>query len=236
MSPSRRLVRSVRTVALAAGAAVLAVPTVPAGAAPAAPPGRPVSALLTQLQSLYRKAEEAGEAYAATREKLKKQRAVVDRLGEELAGARVALNAGRVDAGRLARAQYRDGGGAAAAPWLRFLFSSDARQAMDTRHQIDRAADSRAAVIGRLSQDARRTATLASRSRDALNVQQTLTAEQRKQKDAVRKRLGAVEKLLASLSPGQLAELRRVEGGSGGGAAAGRLRLRLPGARPAHRR
>ncbi|GAA3045142.1 hypothetical protein GCM10020000_26000 [Streptomyces olivoverticillatus] len=90
---SGRFVRSVCTAAVMAVGAALALPAQPVAAAPAAPPGQTVSALLNRLQTLYRKAEEATETYNATEEKLKKQRTEVDRLGEDLATARIALNA-----------------------------------------------------------------------------------------------------------------------------------------------
>lgn len=208
---SGRFVRSVCTAAVMAVGAALALPAQPVAAAPAAPPGQTVSALLNRLQTLYRKAEEATETYNATEEKLKKQRTEVDRLGEDLATARIALNAGRNDAGRLAREQYRTGGGGALSPYMRFLLSGDPQQALDQGHEINRAAGRRATTVDRLSAGASRTAKLASQARDALNVQQALAATQKRQRDDVRKRLDEVERLLSSLTGEQLAELRRLE-------------------------
>ncbi|MEV4439611.1 hypothetical protein AB0K09_11395 [Streptomyces sp. NPDC049577] len=184
-----------------------AVPAVPAGV----PPGQPVSALLTRLRALYLRAEEAAESYRAIDEKLRRQRAEADRIDEELADARIALDDGRNAAGRLAREQYRGTYGGPFSPALAFLLTADARQALDRDHLLDREAVRRAGVLARLSDGERRTAWLASRARDALNEQLTLAAARRRQRDTVRERLSEVERLLASLTGDQLAELRRAE-------------------------
>ncbi|WP_240667477.1 C40 family peptidase [Streptomyces luteoverticillatus] len=209
-----RLVRAVRLVHASALAvstvlAVTAAPAPTAVAAPAEPPGQPVSALLTRLRALYRQAEEATEAYDATDDKLKKQRARTDRLNEALADARIALTAGRAEAGRIAREQYR--GSRGLSPYVQFLLSDSPRQAMDRGHEIRRAADHRANAVERLTDGERRAAGLAREAREALNKQLTLAAERKRQRDAVQERLGEVERLLASLDGAQLAALRRAE-------------------------
>src|SRR5690606_38682956 len=57
----------------------------------------------------------------------------------------------------------------------------------------------------------KRAAALARRARKALDDQQVLAARHREQRDEVRRRLGQVEELLASLSTGQLAALAELE-------------------------
>ncbi|MDT0450931.1 C40 family peptidase [Streptomyces hesseae] len=208
------VVRVVRASALAVSTAtaVLALTAAPAPkafAAPADPPGQPVSALLTRLRALYRQAEEATEAYDATDDKLKKQRARTDRLNEELVDARIALTTGREEAGRIAREQYR--GSRGLSPYVQFLLSDDPRQAMARGHEMRRAAGRRADAVERLTDGERRAAVLAREAREALNAQQTLAAEQKRQRDAIQERLGEVERLLASLDGEQLAALRRAE-------------------------
>ncbi|GDY56560.1 hypothetical protein SVIO_071830 [Streptomyces violaceusniger] len=91
----------------AAAALVPAVPAAKASAAPARPADRSVSELLTQLKTLYRKAEEATEAYNATEEKLHKQRTRTRKLTAQLVHARTELADSHDDAGRLARRQYQ---------------------------------------------------------------------------------------------------------------------------------
>ncbi|MFI9205619.1 coiled-coil domain-containing protein [Streptomyces sp. NPDC053048] len=210
-----RLTHLACAAALAAGTA-LAAPSpatataTAAGAATAAPPDQPVSALLTRLRALYRQAEQATEAWSATGEKLKKQRDQADRLGRELADARLALAAGRADAGRLAREQYRGARGPLS-PYLEFLLGTDPQQAMDRGHEIARAAGRRAGAVERLRADEGRAAALASRARRALGAQQTLAAAHKRHRDTARQQLGEVERLLASVTSAQLAELRRLE-------------------------
>ncbi|MFE0042752.1 C40 family peptidase [Streptomyces albireticuli] len=193
-----------------AGAASLALQAPPATAAPADPPDQSVSALLARLQALYRKAEEATETYNATEEKLKEQREEAARLGTDLTRARSALTDSRDDAGRIAREQYRAAGGAFS-PFLGFLLSPDARHAFDRSHQITRAASNRAATVHRLTHDERRAEELAARARKALDARQKLAARQKKQRDTINDSLAQVEKLLASLTAEQLAELRGLE-------------------------
>ncbi|MEU2511431.1 C40 family peptidase [Streptomyces syringium] len=201
--------QAVCTAALVASA-TLVLPAPMAAAAPADPADQPVSALLSQLQTLYQKAEEATETYNATEEKLKKQRAKVKKLNEDLADARVALDGSRDDAGRVAREQYR-GVDNPLSPYMRFLLSGNARQALDQGHELKRAAGRRAATVERLTGSEKRAAVLASKARDALNVQEALAAKQKQQRDTVKKRLAAVERLLASMTGEQLERLRKLE-------------------------
>ncbi|MEU5431256.1 NlpC/P60 family protein [Streptomyces olivoreticuli] len=207
---SGRFVRSVCTAALIAGAASLVLPAPTASAAPADPPDQPVSSLLSQLQSLYRRTEEATEKYNATEERLKKQRDRVKKIDEDLADARIALTGSREAAGRLAREQYQGSSGTLS-PYMGFLFGSDPQQALDRGHQLQRAAGQRAATVGRLAENEKRAADLAGKAQDALNAQQTLAAQQKQQRDDVRKSLNQVEKMLASLTGEQLSELRKLE-------------------------
>ncbi|MFF7727311.1 C40 family peptidase [Streptomyces sp. NPDC008001] len=194
-----------------AGAASLALPPPLAAAAPAAPPDQPsVHTLLTRLQALYQKAEEATETYNATEEKLKAQHKRVDELNGDLMSARAALTGSRDAAGRLAREQYQGTSGTLA-PYVSVLLSPNPQQALDRGHQIQRAAGQRAATVGRLTKDAKRASDLAVKARDALNEQQVLAARQKLQRDKVKKSLGEVEKMLASLTGTQLAEVRGLE-------------------------
>ncbi|MBT2382023.1 C40 family peptidase [Streptomyces sp. ISL-11] len=205
-----RFARSVRAAALAAGAASLVLPAPPASAAPADPPDQPVSVLLARLQTLYVKAEEATETYNATEEKLKRQRTRVTGLDHDLAAARAALADSLDDAGRLAREQYQ-GTRNVLSPSMGFLLSRDPAHAFDHGHQLGRAAGRRAATIVRLTDNAERRTDLAVKAHDALTVREALAAQQKKERDAVRKSLARVERMLASLSGEQLAELWKLE-------------------------
>lgn len=203
---SGRLMRSVCTLALIAGAVLVS----PVPDARADQPGQSVSALLGRLRLLYRKTEAATEAYNAADERLRGQRAAVERIEEALARSRAELADSRADAGELAREQYRTGRGPLS-PTLVFLLGGDARTVLDQGHAFRRAAERWAGTINRLTDGEKRTAALARQARGALDAQLTLAADRQRKRDAVRGRLSEVEELLASLSGGQLAELRHLE-------------------------
>ncbi|SMF54266.1 C40 family peptidase [Streptomyces sp. Amel2xC10] len=179
-----------------------------AGAA-AAPGGRSVAELLTELQRLYREAERATEAYNATEEKLKEQRAETERLDTALAKARLSLHESRGAAGRLARQQYQ--GSSDLSPYLRLLLARDPQHALEQGHVIGRLARERVETVDRLEGGERRSDTLARAARTALDAQLTLAERRKKERDDVRRRLGDVEKLLASLTTAQLAAIAELE-------------------------
>ncbi|MFE9397186.1 NlpC/P60 family protein [Streptomyces flavidovirens] len=227
---SGRLAKSVCTVALAAATVLTALPAPATAAVPGAPtplppsppspapappvalraPGKAtVAELLTELQRLYQRAEEASETYKATEESVKKQLGEVKKVTAGLSRARIALADSRAAAGRLAREQYQ--GLSGLSPYLRLLLARDPQHALTQGHVLQRAADVRAATIARLESGERRADELATRERSALDKRQTLARKQKRQRDAVRARLGEVEALLASLTEEQLADLGRLE-------------------------
>ncbi|OEJ40939.1 hypothetical protein BGK70_24895 [Streptomyces agglomeratus] len=225
---SGRLSQSVCTVALAAATVLTALP-VPATAAvpgaPVPPPPSPpspapappalsgrattVPQLLTELQKLYQRAEEASETYKATEETVKEQLTEVRKVTSGLSRARVVLAESRGAAGRLAREQYQ--GTTGLSPYLRLLLARNPQHALTHGHVLQRAAEDRAAAIARLESRERRADELATRERAALDKRQTLARKQREQRDEVRARLGEVEELLATLTEEQLEEVARLE-------------------------
>ncbi|MFB6524686.1 NlpC/P60 family protein [Streptomyces sp. NPDC056399] len=173
------------------------------------PGGDSVTALLTRLRTLYRQAEEATERFNAAEEALKLQTADTRRVTARLTAARTALAQGRAEAGRIARDQYR--GGSEFSSYLRLLLAPDPQSALDQGHLLARDSRARASAVPRLEKAERQAGGLASASRKALDRQQTLAATQRTRRDEVRARLAEVEKLLAALSPEQLARLTELE-------------------------
>ncbi|WP_037856391.1 C40 family peptidase [Streptomyces sp. NRRL S-31] len=195
---------------LACTATVAAQAVLAPGPALAAPEPRPsVARLLTDLQRLYRQTEQATETYNATTEELERQRAEVARLDGELARARLTLRSHRADAGRLARQQYQNSGGLG--PYVRLLLAPDPQHALDEGHVIGELARERAHTVARLTVAERRADALARRARKALDTQLGLSGRQRRQRDDVRTRLAGVERLLATLTPEQLAAVARLE-------------------------
>ncbi|MEU3887179.1 NlpC/P60 family protein [Streptomyces sp. NPDC029041] len=199
-----------RLVCVAATATGTALAPLPARAVPEPDAERQqVAALLTDLQGLYRKAEEATEAYNATEEKLKKQRAETDRLDRALARARLSLHDSRGAAGRLARQQYQSS--TDLSPYVRLLLARDPQHAIEQGHVIGRLAQERAGTVTRLSGAERKAGDLARKARAALDRQLALTERRKKERDEVRTRLHDVEELLASLSREQLTALAEFE-------------------------
>ncbi|MCG0284597.1 C40 family peptidase [Streptomyces sp. PSAA01] len=209
---SGRIVGSVCAAAITATAALVpAVPAATATAAPSRPADRSVSELLTQLKTLYRKAEEATETYNATEEKLRKQRTRTRQLTAELVHARTELADSHDDAGRLARQQYQGHSTLSSYAFLLTLLTPHPEGAADEARELERAAGREAALMRRLTRGERRADTIATRARTALDKQLSLTAKRKKQRDKVEKRLRSIEKLLAALTARQIAQVAQRE-------------------------
>ncbi|MFI7339541.1 NlpC/P60 family protein [Streptomyces sp. NPDC050085] len=200
--------RLVRWVCTAAVAGALLTPG-PAGAVPGPAGEKSVAELLTDLSTLYREAEEATETYNATAETLKERRKEAESLAKKLATARGSLYSSRVAAGRLARDQYQ--GRSEISPYVRLLLARDPQHALDQGHVIRRAAAEQEATVDRLVGNEKKADELSTKARGALDQQLQLAAKQKKERDAVQKRLKDVEELLASLTADQLAQLARLE-------------------------
>ncbi|MFH9010110.1 NlpC/P60 family protein [Streptomyces sp. NPDC017943] len=203
--------RFVRLVCVAATAATTALAPVPATAAPKPEPAADVSVaeLLTDLQKLYRETEKATEAFNATDEKLKAQRAETARLERALVRARLSLYDSRSAAGRLARQQYQSS--TDLSPYVRLLLARDPQHAIEQGQVIGRLARERAGTVGRLTGAERTARALARTSRKALDRQLVLTERRKKARDEVRARLAEVEEMLTSLSRDQLTALAELE-------------------------
>ncbi|ADI06985.1 NLP/P60 family secreted protein [Streptomyces bingchenggensis BCW-1] len=209
--------RSVCAAALTAATALAApVPSAPAAAAPApvpapAPAEQSVAELLTQLKTLYRKAEEASEAYNATEEKLRKQRAKTRALTAALVRTRAHLAISRDEAGQLAREQYQGRTQLSSYHLLMALLSPSPDQVTEQTRELGRAADRQAILVERLTRGEAHAEDLAKRGRAALKKQLSLTTKRKKQRDRVEKRLTTIERTLASLTLRQLRELAERE-------------------------
>ncbi|MFG2295560.1 NlpC/P60 family protein [Streptomyces sp. NPDC048603] len=188
-----------------AGPGALAGAPGPAAAAAVGSAGG-VGALLVRLQGLYQSAEEATEAYNATEVALKGRQEQEQRLSTELGAARSTLDKERAEAGRLARAQYQEASGGLS-PYARMMLSGDPQRVLEQRRMAGREAQAQAALVSRLAGAEKRASTAATAARKALDTQQALAAEQKKQRDEVTGRLKEVERLLASLTREQLTEL-----------------------------
>ncbi|MCM1974977.1 C40 family peptidase [Streptomyces sp. G1] len=191
-----------------------AAPDAPAApgtpAAPAAPgtpaaPAEPVGVLLTRLQGLYQRAEQATEAYNAAETALTARQREESRLSTELGRARTAVTDAQTTTGRLAREQYK--GGRGFSPYARMLFAGDPQGALDQRRVAEREGARRAAALHRLTQGEKQADRLATAARKALDSELKLAADTKARKEEAATQLKEVERMLASLSPAQLTEL-----------------------------
>lgn len=219
---------------LGCGISCLAAATLLVTAGP--PPlarAEPVGELLTRLQGLYQQAEEAAETYNAAEVALKARQAEEERLSSALGRARSALDSERATAGRLAREQYQGLQGGGLSPYLRMLLSGDPQQALDQRRLASREGARRAGVVARLERDRKQAGALADAARKALDAQQSLAARQKEAQREVTGRLKEVERLLAALTPAELAGLGAREAAVTAGAQRSLLDSgRLPAVRP----
>ncbi|RKN40448.1 C40 family peptidase [Streptomyces hoynatensis] len=212
-APPRRPSRVAATALTAALTALAALSPSPAAAEPA----DGIPALLGELRTLCREADEATAAYQEAAERLRAQRAEADRLGRRLAGTRGDLAGARRTAGRLASAQYRAGGRAGGAglagipPYVRMLLGEDPGRALHEARIASRVSAAQAAEIARLVEGERRADALATAAREALDAERTLAGRQRERRAEVRRRLDEVTRLLAGLSPAERSALTRLE-------------------------
>ncbi|WP_255954902.1 C40 family peptidase [Streptomyces odontomachi] len=172
-------------------------------AAPGAP-GAPgagetsVTALLNDLRRLYATAEAADTAYRTTQRTLQRRRGSSAGLNRRLTRAQRALHDSKVAAGRLARLQYQ-GSSTALSPYVQLLLARDPQHALEQGHMLQRVSAARASVVHRLTDDERRARTLAAHAHRRTKAQEARAARQKRQRDAARARLKAVEKQLAAL-------------------------------------
>ncbi|MCK1797427.1 NlpC/P60 family protein [Streptomyces sp. XM4193] len=179
-------------------------------------PDRPVAELLGELRSRHRAAGAATRAYHAAQVRLRAQRSKVARLDKQLRSARSDLGLRRVDAGRLARAQYRDRT-AGLTPYLRMALTDDPQRALEQRHLLRRAAKGQALALSRLRGGEQRLTASTARARKALARQRALASEQKARRDSVRDRLDSVAELLGSLSESERAEMAKLKPKRSGG-------------------
>ncbi|MET7916979.1 NlpC/P60 family protein [Streptomyces avermitilis] len=183
--------------------------TVPGSTGPDASDAPSMASLLTELQRLYRQAEQATEIHNATTEKLKRQQTEVARLDRQLTQARLSLQESHGAVGRLARQQYQ--GSTSISPYVRLLLARDPQHALEEGHVIGQLAQARAKSVARLTGSERSSDRLAREARAALDRQLTLAERQKKERDDVQGRLDQVEARLAALSTNQRAELVEFE-------------------------
>ncbi|MBB1245085.1 hypothetical protein GL263_16130 [Streptomyces durbertensis] len=156
----------------------------------------PTGRLLAELRTGYQAVDQARRAYRKADTRLRRHRAVVARLDERLRRARGELAAGRLDAGHIARMQYRNST-AGLTPYVRMLLRRDPQDAFEERHQLTRLADAQALAVLRMAGGEQRLAATAGKARAALAEQRTLATERQEKHRELRRRLDRLSRLLA---------------------------------------
>jgi cell wall-associated NlpC family hydrolase len=191
------LVRATRFTVLSAAAMAAAVSgSLPAGAAPQDGPDQ----VRSRVNGLYQQAEQATEKYDAARERAARLRDELNDLQGELARSQAEVNRMRDALGKVAGAQYRDGG---VDPALALLLSSNPGNYLDRAATLDRV-DSRRAEQLHALRDARRVLAqehdqAAAKLAELDRLRRTLEEH----KKAVQGKLAEVQRLLAALPAAQ---------------------------------
>ncbi|MFH0244724.1 NlpC/P60 family protein [Streptomyces sp. HK10] len=210
-SPSGLSGLGTRVTALSAAAGAAAVLTAaPAGADPADGPAP--AALGARVDRLYADAERATERYNTVSERVEDLREQVERAQDGAARDQARVNRMRGDLGSLASAQYRSGG---IDPALALLLSEGPEEYLAKAATLDRINSRQAAKLKAFRSAVR-----------ALEQQRTEAggklAELRRQREAlgehretVQRKLGAAQRLLNRLPPGERAARGHASRGAG---------------------
>ncbi|MEU6171281.1 APA family fibronectin-binding glycoprotein [Streptantibioticus parmotrematis] len=164
--------------------------------------------LLSRLQSLYQKAEQATETYNGTKEKLDQQQTQYATLSKRLADQRSAVQAARDAAGALARMQYQSGG---VSPYVALLLSRDPSEALNQGHILGRAADSEVALMRKLRSGEQTLSATTDQARSALDAVRKLAAQQQQDRDEVKSSLSEVERTVASVGGTRMTQVDSLE-------------------------
>ncbi|WP_158288225.1 C40 family peptidase [Streptomyces sp. ICBB 8177] len=164
--------------------------------------------LLSRLQSLYQKAEQATETYNGTKEKLDQQQTQYAALSKRLADTRSAVQAARDAAGALARMQYQSGG---VSPYVALLLSRDPSEALNQSHILGRAADSEVALMRRLRSGEQALSTTTDQARSALDAVRKLAAQQQQDRDEAKSSLSDVERTVAAVGGTRMTQVDSLE-------------------------
>jgi peptidoglycan DL-endopeptidase CwlO len=161
-----------------------------------APPGKPAGELATELRNLYQQTGKAARQCRTADRKLEKQRADVAKLNRQLSDVRARLASSRVDAGRVARQQYRNST-AGLTPYLRLALSRDPYKVLSRGYLLSRISADQALTVRGLTDGQRRLERTADKARDALKRQRELVAERKRKRATLARKRERVAKLLA---------------------------------------
>lgn len=194
-----------RLTALSAAAAVTAALSGTAAQLAAADPGAAGASGAdagARLDTLYRQAEQATQAYDAAQEREAALRGEVTALQERAARGMQRVNRLRGALGELAAAQYRSGG---LDPSLDLLLSDDPVAELDRAATLDRIDARQAAALRQLERAERQLRQQRAQAAGRLAELRQAGAVLRQRKAAVQRELAAAQRLLNALPAGQRA-------------------------------
>ncbi|MGR6999703.1 coiled-coil domain-containing protein [Yinghuangia aomiensis] len=186
-----------------------------AGQAAAAPdPGRQplepfnLATVQTQLQDLYRQAEQATERYNASNERRGTQQVKVNDIRAGIVWTQQQIAESRDEIGRIARLQYTTRG---VDPLMSLMLSSNPQQFLQQAPTFARISQSQEDTIRRQKQAEQQLKNM-QKSEDAqLAESARLEEESQKAKTDIETKVAEAEKLIAGLTPEQLAALEALD-------------------------
>ncbi|MFI0264937.1 NlpC/P60 family protein [Streptomyces sp. NPDC017056] len=210
-----RGLRGLRGGVVAATAVVLGVTGILGGTASAAyaDPGPTASEkrleeVRAEIDGLYRKAEQATEAYNAAKEQVALQQKEIVKLAQGIDRTQRRMDELKRQAGALASAQYRGGG---IPPEARLMLNNDPERFLDNATLVRKGQQSAKSVINEL---ARTKSVLEGYSQDATDRWERLE-ENRKKKEAaqldIRKKIEAAQLLESKLESEEKERLKQLE-------------------------
>ncbi|MFW6694624.1 NlpC/P60 family protein [Streptomyces sp. MAR4 CNX-425] len=198
-----------RRTAVGVGSAALASATLLSQEAGAAPAERSIEEVQKEVDHLYHEAERATERYNGAKERTAQQRTRVEEQLDEVAEETARLNESRRELGRIAAAQYRNGG---ITPTATFMLAPDPQTYFDQAHLMERLTNHEQAAVDRFQA---RQAKAAKKRAEAQESLRTLTESQEQLRDSkkeVQTKLSDARQVLDRLTEAEkkrLAELER---------------------------
>ncbi|MCF2526889.1 C40 family peptidase [Yinghuangia soli] len=184
-----------------------------AGAAPdpLAPPQAPpfnLAAVQTELQSLYRQAEQATERYNATNERRATQQVKVNDVRAGIVWTQQQIAQQKDEIGRIARLQYTTRG---VDPLLSLMMSADPAEFLQQAPTFARIEQAQADTIQRQKQAEQQLKNMQKAEDAQLAENRRLETESEKARTDIVNKVSEAEALIATLTPEQLVELEALE-------------------------
>ncbi|MEU0938684.1 NlpC/P60 family protein [Embleya sp. NPDC005971] len=184
------------------------VPPVPPAANTAITSVQDLLAAQARVQELYRQAEQATERFNATTEQLGRTQVKVNDVNAGVVWARQNVEKAKDDLGRLARLQYTTRG---MDPLLTLMLSADPQNFLRDAPAYEHISQTQLDTITRAKQAELQLTAMQKSADTQLAESRRLEQEAAATRTDIQNRITEAEKILAGLTPEQLAELARME-------------------------